>query len=467
MNETGREYLKRINFVIDFIEKNLDADLSLQYLAEKAQYSPYHFHRVFVTVVNERLNEFVNRKRLERIAAMILVTPHLILKEVVYTYGFTSMSSFSRAFKKYYGVSPTKFRSEGKEILSKIGIAPFSSENYICSIDTDKQWMTMNAQITIKELSERKLACISHIGEFDTIGSAFQQLIEWGHQQGVLDTSNFKALTVYHDNPHVTQTSKLRCSAGVTISNNIKADGEIRQLTLHKGVFVVGHFEIKTEEIAKAWKNLCIWIIKRGLEFRDGDYFEVYHNDHRTHPEQKIVIDICIPIEKTKTIKLGEPTTVDFLNDKEMHHPCKKDRDTYQLIQYMKEIRAFFSKEYEALFTLGNIYQGNPEYSYFSLKTAALKPQKLKFVIILNHNTLSFSICLSGQNKSIRKKVWELFNDSDWNTYHLAASIDDSLSIVDHTIVEEADFNNKKSLIQQIERESLAFVSEITAVLAY
>jgi len=167
MNQTRHEYLKRINFVLDFIEQNLDIDLSLNYLSEQAHYSPYHFHRVFSTVVGERLNEYINRKRIERIASILLVKQNSALKDLAYQYGFNSDNSFSRAFKKYYGISPTEFKSQGKTLLSKIGIEPFSNEKYICSIDSTKQWIKMNAQITIQELHELKLASISHTGAFD------------------------------------------------------------------------------------------------------------------------------------------------------------------------------------------------------------------------------------------------------------------------------------------------------------
>ena len=113
---------------------------------------------------------------------------------------------------------------------------------------------------------------------------------------------------------------------------------------------------------------------------------------------------------------------------------CVNNLDYYQLINYMKELRLFFQKEYDTIFILGKIYQGDPNFSYLSLTTDKLKKQKLKFVIILNHKELYFSICLSGQNKSIRKKYWEMFRDSDWNKFHLAESIDNSLSIINHTI---------------------------------
>ena len=257
----------------------------------------------------------------------------------------------------------------------------------------------------------------------------------------------------------------MRFSTCVTISENINPDGEIRQINLKKGIYAVGHFEVKAEEISKAWKSMCIWVIENGYKFRDGDYFEMYHNDHRTHPEQKFILDICIPLERTDSIKLGETRNVDFLDYKKQKNRYTKNLDYHQLINYMKELRTFFHKEYETYFRLGSIYQGNPDFSYFSLTTEELKKQKLKFVIILNHKTLCFSICLSGQNKSIRKKYWEIFRSSDWNKYHLAESINDSLLIIDQTIVEEPDFGDKRNLTEQIEKESLKFINEIKDIL--
>lgn len=465
MNETRQEYLKRINIVLDFIENNLDTNLSLEFLSKKAHYSAYHFHRVFLTVVNERLNEYVNRKRIERIASIVLIKPNPSLKDLAYKYGFNSDNSFSRAFKKYYGISPTKFKSEGKKLLSKIGIEPFSSEKYICSINNIKQWTKMNAQITTKELPELKLASISNIGHFEKASSMFQKLMEWGGQKRVLDTSNFKAITIYHDNPNTTQTSKVRFSTCVTISKNINTTGEIKQYNLKKGFYIIGHFEIKAEEISKAWKSMCVWVIENGYEFRDGDYFEMYHNDHKTHPEQKCIIDICIPLEKTENIKLGEINNVNLSKNNSQNQECENNLDYHQLINYMKELKLFFQKEYGTTFKLGKIYQGDPNFSYFSLTTEELKKQKLKFVIILNHKELYFSICLSGQNKSIRKKYWKIFRDSDWNKYHLAESIDDSLSIIDQTIVEEPNFNNKRNLTEKIEKESWKFIKELKDIL--
>lgn len=457
-SETRREYVKRISHVLDFIEKNLDADLSLEQLSQKAHYSPYHFHRTFSTIIGENLNEFVSRKRLERIASVLLVEVNRPIKELAYAYGFNSESSFSRAFKKHYGISPTRFKSEGKTVLSKIGIEPFASEKYICSLDNLKKRAEMNAQITIEELQEIRLAGMTQIGEFDQMGSMYQKLFAWASDKKILPHSDFKAITIYHDNPNVTTMSKVRYSTCITIDKDIKADGEIRPLMIQKGYYAIGHFQIEAADFSKAWETMSFWVLDNDYRFRDGDYFEVYHNDHKTHPEQKFIVDICIPLENNGKTQPSK-------HSRKSSGTAQSRPDYGQLINYMKELRRFFHESYPSDFSLGAIYRGSMDFSYFSLTTPALKKHKLKFVIVLNHHLLRFEICLSGQNKSIRKKYWEMFKGSSWNKYHLAASIDDNLSIIDHTIVEKADFDDTSALTAEIEIEAFKFINEIRSIL--
>lgn len=119
---------------IDFIEKNLDKELCLNFLARKAFFSPFHFHRTFLLITGETLNALITRKRIEKIAALLLVGNDLPLNQLAFSYGFNSANSFSRAFKKFYGVSPTKF----KENFSKIGIEVLTYEKYICCIQQIK-----------------------------------------------------------------------------------------------------------------------------------------------------------------------------------------------------------------------------------------------------------------------------------------------------------------------------------------
>lgn len=138
--------------------------------------------------------------------------------------------------------------------------------------------------------------------------------------------------------------------------------------------------------------------------------------------------------------------------------------DYHQLIDYMKELKAFFQKKYDDNFILGKIYKGSPDYSYVSITTPELKKNKLKYVIILNHKALNFMICLSGQNKIIRKKYWDYLNEQNLNKYHLVESINESLSIIDTTLSKAPDFNDS-NLTQELEEGVLEFMNDVNEYL--
>jgi len=69
------EYVARINRVIDYIDTNLSQNFSLEEIATVANFSPYHFHRIFTFMVGEPLNQFISRIRMERAAGILISAP--------------------------------------------------------------------------------------------------------------------------------------------------------------------------------------------------------------------------------------------------------------------------------------------------------------------------------------------------------------------------------------------------------
>lgn len=467
-NNTKKTYIKRINIAIDYIENNLDKELSLKLLSKKAHYSPFHFHRLFTLITGEPINSFINRKRIEKTAAILLVGTNKPLNELAFKYGFSSGNSFSRAFKKFYGISPKKFKSENE--VSKIGVDTTSIEAYICQINNTLNWIAMNGQIEIRELPEIKLIGMTHIGEFDKIGSTYEKLIKWMVSKNLTNAKNLKAVTVYHDNPRVTDKSKVRLSVCFTINDDVKVEGDVKQVCIQKGFYVVGSFEIAPESFSKAWNSMCVWIAENGYEFEDGHYFELYHNDNRTHPEHKFIVDICIPIKKPHVNYKNDYKKTEQAQNNNLAYYRKQiekgdiQKDYKKLITYIKRLRTHFIKTYPIDYKVGSIYQGNMNFSFFPFTPITLKNEKLKIVIIFNHTKMRFEICLAGRNRQIQKKYWNIFRNSDWNKYHIPDNLE-GFSIVDHIIMETPDFDNFDTLTQHIETETMKFIRDIIDVL--
>ncbi|AQS18332.1 MULTISPECIES: helix-turn-helix transcriptional regulator [Clostridium] len=94
---------------IEYIENNLNKKIQLKELADKAFLSKYHFHRVFHSVVGEPVAEYIRKKRLEEAANELLTTENKII-DIALKYQFSNQESFTKAFKRLYGIPPKEFR---------------------------------------------------------------------------------------------------------------------------------------------------------------------------------------------------------------------------------------------------------------------------------------------------------------------------------------------------------------------
>ncbi|MCG8577343.1 MAG: AraC family transcriptional regulator [Flavobacteriales bacterium] len=298
----SKEYIKRIGEVIQFIHQNLHLELNLAIVAEKACYSPYHFHRIFSAITGESLNSYINRKRIEKSAALLMHHSQKTISDIVFECGFNSNSSYTKAFKKFYGMSPTEFRSQSSEYskigktVSKDGQIQLSFDNYVCNINHLKNWMNMNANIEVKEMPQMKLAYVSHTGPFEQIGEAYGKLMQWAGPKGLLNNPGFKCVTVHHDDPNITEISKVRQSACITLDEAIKAEGEIGYMTTEKVKCAVARFEIDFSEFEQSWQSVFIWLNENGYQTANKDCYEIFHNDFNEHPQKKCILDICVPV---------------------------------------------------------------------------------------------------------------------------------------------------------------------------
>lgn len=135
------------------------------------------------------------------------------------------------------------------------------------------------------------------------------------------------------------------------------------------------------------------------------------------------------------------------------------------LMKYMMSLRTHFANEYPRDFTIGDVYPGYMDITYFPFTPTSLKRHKLKIGIVLHHEYMRFEIWLAGQNRQIQKKYRELFNGSDLNKYRIPPTLLEGFSIVDHVLVENPNFDDLDSLTKQIEAGSMAFIKDMVDAL--
>lgn len=95
----------------DYIDANIDSDLTLPTLAGKCFYNPSYFSRVFKERFDMSLTEYINRRRIDY-AIRLFHDTDLSSKEVAIRSGFSSKSSFHRIFTKITGRPPSDYRKK-------------------------------------------------------------------------------------------------------------------------------------------------------------------------------------------------------------------------------------------------------------------------------------------------------------------------------------------------------------------
>lgn len=103
------DYYHNIESALEYIETNLKNDITLLDIAQSAFLSPFHFHRIFSNVVGETVMNYLKRRRLTDSLQELLLTNKSILS-ISCEYCFESQEVYLRAFKKYFGVTPSAYR---------------------------------------------------------------------------------------------------------------------------------------------------------------------------------------------------------------------------------------------------------------------------------------------------------------------------------------------------------------------
>lgn len=112
------DHYQMIKQSVAYIENNLNRTISLDELAAQAYCSKYYFHRTFKAMTGEAAIDYIRNKRLKRASSLLLRTD-MCISSIANECGFTFHESFTRIFKKKYGVSPEEYRNNKRIHLTR------------------------------------------------------------------------------------------------------------------------------------------------------------------------------------------------------------------------------------------------------------------------------------------------------------------------------------------------------------
>ena len=284
--------LKRLQPVVAFAAEHLDEDLSLGALADQAGLSAFHLHRVFSAVAGETPKQFTLRLRLDRAAAMLLTGGDSVLN-VALGCGFQSHESFTRAFRKRFGVAPSAYRSRGlagatdarehAALVSSIGpcVGLFHTNE-----DRRSRKIGMAYSISKKEIAAQPVLVVrrrvkpSEIAA--TLGEVLGRVFLHAQKNGIaLVGQPFTRYTEWGP-------GLLTIEAGLPVAAHagVASEGEVRAETLPGGFVATTVHAGSYDKLTEAHAAVQQWIEAEGLGAA-GAPWEVYVTDPADYPDPK------------------------------------------------------------------------------------------------------------------------------------------------------------------------------------
>jgi AraC family transcriptional regulator len=287
-------YRSRINRVIDHISTHLTEPLRLEQLARLAHFSPFHFHRLFRSLVGEPLHAFVRRLRLERAVSQMAHGPPTTLTAIALRSGFGSSSDFSRAFRQAYGFRPRDYSRERFLETSKIRQDLWANARY----DLAKLPKARNPdrfRVRVVDRPARRIAYVRVIGGYNAekILGGFQRLMDWGREYGLVPGATLAGMSL--DDPEITPMAKYRFDWCLVLPDDLVCDGNLGVIPAYR--FAELHCRGDIHKVDRAWQYLYhTWLPRSGYQPTQAPALEVF----RAHPLKTgwdiLDIDCCVPV---------------------------------------------------------------------------------------------------------------------------------------------------------------------------
>jgi len=299
MMDDGRSlecYEQRLNDVLDYIEKGFDRPLSLEHLADVAQFSPFHFHRLFRAYVGETPHVFVRRLRLQKAMASMERRPRKNLAEIALDSGFAQSSDFSRAFREVYGYPPSKHTKGRVREDSKIRQDMLQNRGYGFgrpneAVEGDE------FQVRIENLPAQRIAYVRVIGAYrpERMMAALERLLNWGRRRGIYPGA--KLATSSPDNPDLVPTSRYRIDLCMILPKGQRETGTVSFATMPALRYAMVHCHGDIHKVDRAWTHLFgDWLPSSGYEPLDAPSVELFRNSDDSQGWSTLDLDCCVPI---------------------------------------------------------------------------------------------------------------------------------------------------------------------------
>lgn len=279
---TKNTHYEQINLALAYINSHYSSDIKVEELAAISGYSLFHFHRIFKSITDENVHDYIRNTRLEKASNLLIYNQHKKIEEIALWCGFSTGTGFSAAFKKRFGMTPRDWRKVGFDL-------------YDINISS-------SAKLTIDEpliltMPEIHVLYIRTYGYKEDMSDIWKKLYSWCEAKEVF-LQPHRYLGLFHNHPYILPYNKARYLACIDSAADVYRSGEVGKCRIYEGRFAKFSFKCTHEKLYRYMQYTYIkWLKDSPYELRNFPSYVEYKNPQNLLNNTLLEVDFYMPIQ--------------------------------------------------------------------------------------------------------------------------------------------------------------------------
>lgn len=264
------------NKIVSYIEKNLSGNIDYNEMGKIIGYSPYHLQRLFLMLSNTPISEYIRCRRLSCSAHDLLDEKNSVT-DIAYKYGYSSPTSFNRAFKAFHGITPKDLKKNEQFIKA---YPPLSFELSIRgAVSMDYKIVNTDSFRIMGKKIKTSMEDGKSYKELPAFWQELQKSTDIPELLSCMNQQPFGLLGISDYNPNLDDSS---FNYYIGVSTDCELRNNCAELVIPKTTWATFKRQGGTPEELQEFQRKIIfdWLPTSGYEFAIGPDLEVYGQDN-------------------------------------------------------------------------------------------------------------------------------------------------------------------------------------------
>jgi len=286
--ETNILHSQLSNNLMNYINNNIQSDINIDQIAYEYGISKFHFHKIFKEQMGTNIYETIKSIRLQKASNLLISNKYSTITQIANLCGYSSQTSFIRAFKQRFEQTPKQWRNGGYKVYSN-KILSASKAASLSKVD----YSYLEAKV--EQTPKMKVYYIRHKGYNIKAARVWQKIMAWVFTNKI---KSYKQIGIYHDNPIITPLNDCYYVVGISPNNNIKFDHiTLPYFYIEEEICATFEVEGKFGDIL----NLVQWVYHHwlpnsGFETTTTPSFTIFEKNHFLDNDGLFKVKYYLPI---------------------------------------------------------------------------------------------------------------------------------------------------------------------------